>query len=410
MNCVKCKDGYETVYGHPGGANYGTDADGNAAGTGRGLADCLDPCSSNQYRDFDYSCQACPNCCQSGCELISGTGTQTTRGQLRCLGLVAPDTFDPTTNSCGYDTPTGGGEDPEITIAKSGDQEFTITLNQGSDGDVELGTHVTMTIGSLKSGEDYSLELVKVNTGTYKLSYTIITDANISETAEIAVTTVKNFEGTTYPEVKFFEIINRVKPAFGVSEETAKTVSSASKSSIEFGVYLQLLLPKLSTIFHSLNMAQLIALYPVLLPVKLMAFMKLIVSLEGENFTTSLMDSAFYDLETRRKKLYFPRNTTFKFTAIYSRARSMKIIMRVLLNLFFYLVFVRKIFSKKKEELSITSKSSSTSSSSGDTPRPLKKVSKYSFIELFLLKMLIGLNHANIPINLIYLMSSIAKG
>jgi hypothetical protein len=252
-------------------------------------------------------------------------------------------------------------------VIKVNEFRYKIEFNYGIDTlltpSVSLNTHVFPSISNLVKGSDFdtSWSVSNSDPNSYYLQINFLKSGLVfSEQLSIKVQSVYadpslftptrrlliSSEDFLYPSIVAKVYVNKLSPIFGLTLSQQGSISTATKTTLEFGGLLILASSVLASILIPLNVAQLIALLPIKLQPKMISLLSLLVDFDKQNFITDAMDATIYkDEQERNKRIFWPTNSTFSFVSIYTRARGYKLIIRWIINLIYFLVIRRIIRS-----------------------------------------------------------------
>lgn len=152
----------------------------------------------------------------------------------------------------------------------------------------------------------------------------------------------------------------------------------------EGGFVLAQFFPPLGNVISSMNILKLIALFPVELPKMLVSLLNLLVSFP-EKGTFKWFPDSIYGEEYIGIHTLAPKNEEFTFQSVYPRMRMFKIVLRIILNIFFFSCLPR-IFSSKSSKNKV----------------------KFLLMKRFL-GFVVTLDHANFGTNVLLLATSIQQ-
>jgi hypothetical protein len=139
-----------------------------------------------------------------------------------------------------------------------------------------------------------------------------------------------------------------------------------------------------------LNILKIAALVPSQLPFKFMKYLSIFIKFK-EDDTYGLFPSSVYEEEYIKSHTYIPRNSLFKFESVYPKMRATKILMRMIINLF-YIFFLCKM--KRSGNTRLINHMDN------------RKKTRSLKLRRLVIRMLIGVNHTNLGINIILLSTS----
>lgn len=296
------------------------------------------------------------------------------------------------------------------------------------------------TSSNWAKGIDFDYILTEISTSEYKIIFTYFKleyDQVLTVTLSKAQSLTPLNETFIYPDQSYSKhVLLYVPESFGFNENQAKTISKTSGYVSEFGQFFVVLVPGLASFIGLLNILKLVALYPVQFNLKFVKFLRLFVKFNEEDILAKLfMSNKLYTEKYIELKRYIPKNRYFQFVSIYPRIRGFKILLRILINILFF-IFARKLaktlesnesFLIHRREVSQASLTPLTQKSSSKVlsrysknvdkkrvkkkpTRLQKKLKRIQFILRVMLEIMRSLDYVNIVSNTLLIYTSLHRG
>lgn len=423
-NCLTCKDGY-TLQG----------------------SQCYVDCPADQYSNENGD--ECLPCLEDCCWECSIPGlVPKDFSELTCQNEI-PNNYSFLNSECTK-------IDYQITLTLD---ESKTTLKIDLDHEpinFNPESNISITTSNSWAKEiDFDYEITEISEKQWqikfnylKLEYNELITINVQ-----GVTSLKPDGGTySYPEASTsFQILLFVPQTLGISNESAERISQTTGNVAEFGQFFILLIPGLSAFVAPLNSLKLAALYPIQFSLRFVKFLQLLVTFSEEDFLAkSFQTEDFYSQDYIKQKRYVPMNRYFQFVSIYPRIRSMKILLRIFMNIMFF-VFSSKISetvvkfekmlkqnrekqrksvspskSKKKNKANFKFKKQLSPTklklnifpgertwvrlSTGQIVLLQRKIRRYKWLLRGLIRIVMSLDYVNLVQNLLYIFTSLHQG
>lgn len=180
-----------------------------------------------------------------------------------------------------------------------------------------------------------------------------------------------------FPDKTLFFNFSKIKNFLDLSENVQNRMSSSSEALSDYGQYLAVGIPALLALIIPLNSLKIIALAPIKINLRTMSVLKLFVNIESQDIFSKQIN--LYSDNYVNSKIYVPKNSQFSFISIYSRMRGTKVVLRLLLNIAYYL-----------------------------TAKYIAKTNKISKLVNLLSAAILSLDNVNLVVNVLFMGTSIA--